>query len=106
MFYWGLDELLAVVGISLCFVATYVTFDMIQVGEGAPRAWYIVVAAFMVLVAYHGARIYFNSSSPDTFAHDVTAALLVTFDLLFLAGATLMDLSFRKRMKAIRSGAR
>lgn len=101
MLYWGLDEFTALAGIVLCFGGTYVAFDLIRISQGAPRAWYFVVAAFATLVVFQTVRFYFDIQIPDTLLDNLKAVILLAFDALLLSGLYLLDRSFRKHLKVV-----
>ncbi|HKT21630.1 MAG TPA: hypothetical protein VJR06_03265 [Nitrososphaerales archaeon] len=95
---------MAIAGIGLAFAGTYVAFDIIRVTTGAPRAWYIVIAAFLTMLVHEVIRLGFAIQVQDTFEDDLDAALLLVFGLLLLSGLALLDRAFRRHSKVLQPG--
>lgn len=103
MFYWGLDDDLAVIILALSVASIYLAFDISRLTRGAPRGWYVIVAAFMVSLIFWAAQLNFDVQSPSDIIDVVEATISIMAGILFLVGLFMLNSSFRRRLRAVQS---
>lgn len=104
MFYWGFDDDLATIILVLSALCIYISYDITRVSKGAPRSWYLIIAAFMVLFVYRGFELYFDTQSPNDLINDWEALIFVLASTLLLAGLYTLDRTFRRHLEAADRG--
>jgi glycopeptide antibiotics resistance protein len=100
LFYWGLDDDLAVLILVLSAISIYLAFDITRLTKGAPRGWYVVVAAFVTAFIFRAVQLYFDVQSASDVIDDAEAAISLVVGVLFVVGLYMLHSSFRKRLKA------
>ena len=101
MFYWGLDDYLALVILVLGALCIYLAFDITRITQGAPRGWYVIVGAFVVAFVFRAAQLYYDVQSPSGLIDDTEATISLLALVLFVVGLFMLNSSFRKRLKAV-----
>jgi hypothetical protein len=101
MFYWGLDDYLAVAILVLGALSIYLAFDITRITKGAPRGWYVIVAAFVVAFVFRATQLYYDVQSPSDIIDDTEAAISLIALILFAVGLFMLNSSFRRRAKAV-----
>jgi hypothetical protein len=101
LFYWGLDDDLAVVILALSVLSIYLAFDITRPTKGAPRGWYVLIAAFVVAFMFRVAQLYYDVQSPSDIINVGEAMISLLAGVLFVVGLFMLNRSFRRRMKAI-----
>jgi hypothetical protein len=100
LFYWGLDDDLAVAILVLSALSIYLAFDITKITKGAPRGWYVVIAAFVTAFIFRATQLYFDVQSASGVIDDVEATISLVIGILFVVGLFMLDSSFRRRLKA------
>lgn len=100
MIYWGLDDELVLLIIALSVLSIYFAFDITRITRGAPRAWYVVIAGFVVLFAYRVVQLYFDVQTPQDIISVEEASISLLAGALFAAGLFMLDRCFRAQQKA------
>lgn len=104
MVYWGLDDVLAIGILILAGISVYVSFDIRRVTDGSPRAWDLFIVAFVVLFLYRVVQLVFDLQSPQGTIDNWEALISLIANALLLGGLTMLDLTFRRHLKALQSG--
>lgn len=99
MFYWGLDDDLAATILALSAINIYLAFDITRLTKGAPRGWYVIIAAFVVGFVYRATQLYLDVQSASSLIDDVEASISLLVGVLFAVGLFMLDSSFRRRLK-------
>jgi len=81
-------------------VSVYFALAIARLTNGAPRAWYVIVIGFVVLFIFWGAQLFLDVQSPSDVIHVEEAAISLLAGILFLAGLSMLNSSFRRRLKA------
>ena len=97
MLYWGLDNDMAVGILVLSAASVYLAYDMTRLAKGAPRGWYVVVAAFGVEFLFRAVQLYFDTQSSTDSIDDAEAAATLVIGVLLVVGLYMLRSSFRKR---------
>jgi len=100
LFYWGLDDDLAVAILVLSALSIYFAFDITRITKGAPHGWYVVIAAFVTAFVFRATQLYFDVQSASNIIDDVEATISLIIGILFVVGLFMLDSSFRRRLKA------
>lgn len=100
MLYWGLDDDLAVVILVLSAVSIYLAYDITRLAKGAPRGWYVVIAAFVTAFIFRAVQLYFDIQSSTDIIDDVEASISIVIGVLFVIGLFMLYSSFRRQLKA------
>lgn len=100
MFYWGLDDDLAVAILVLSALSIYLAFDITRLTKGAPRGWYLIVGAFVLVFVFRATQLYLDVQSTSDLIDDVEAVISLVAGVFFVVGLLMLSSSFRRRLKA------
>lgn len=103
MFYWGFDDDLAVVNLVLSVLSIYLAFGIARLTTGAPRGWYVIVAAFGVALIFRAAQLYFDVQSPSDVISVEEATISIVAGMLFVVGLYMLRSSFKRRLEAVQT---
>lgn len=101
---WGLDDDLVTVILVASLLSIYFSYAITRVSQGAPRAWYVIIAAFTVSSVYRGVQLYFDIQSPESIINDGEALISLIASVTLLAGLVMLNRSFRRSLEASRGG--
>jgi len=100
MFYWGLDDFVAALSVIVSVGNIYFAYHITRVSQGAPRAWWFIVAGFTMLVVFRTIQLYFDTQSASDLIDDTEAMLSLTVNSLLLVGLAMLDRGFRRQAGA------
>jgi glycopeptide antibiotics resistance protein len=100
LFYWGLEDDLASAIMVLSALSIYLAFDIARLTKGAPRGWYVIIAAFATAFIFRATQLYFDVQSASNIIDDVEAAISLVVGILLVVGLFMLNSSFRRRLKA------
>ena len=100
MLYWGFDDDLAVAIVVLSALCVYYAFAITKITKGAPRGWYVIIAAFVIGFVFRIIQLYYDVQSPSNIIDVEEAAISLLAFLLFVVGLWMLNSSFRRRLKA------
>lgn len=100
MFYWGLDDDLVAVILAASILSIYFSYSITRVSKGAPRAWYVIIAAFAVATVYRAVQLYFDTQSPDSIVNDWEALISLVASVTLLGGLVMLKRSFQRNLEA------
>lgn len=104
MLYWGVDDDLAVLILAFSAFSVYKAYAISRLADGAPRGWYVIVAAFVALFAYWAAQLYIDSRTASNVIDDVGATVSLLVGVLFVVGLLMLYSSFRRRLTVTETG--
>ena len=99
MLYFSAANVISVLVAVLSAGCMYLAYDLTRITAGAPRAWYVMVAAFAVLFISKIVTVYYDILSPagDIGLTEAIIALVVL--VLFVVGLSMLDMTFRRRLR-------
>jgi glycopeptide antibiotics resistance protein len=100
LIYWGVDDDLTVIIIALSALSMYFAFDITRITRGAPRAWFVIIAGFVVLFVFRVMQLYFDVQSPQDIISIEEATISLLAGVLFAAGLFMLARSFRSQQRA------
>jgi hypothetical protein len=101
LLYWGFSDDLAAVVVVLMALSVYYSLEITRVSKGAPRAWYLFIAAFSTCLVYRLVQLYFDVQSSSNLINNWEVSLSLAAGLLLLGGLVMLTRSFRRQLKAI-----
>jgi hypothetical protein len=102
--YWTLADTLAVALIVLDAWSILIAYSIARLTGGAPKAWYVIIAAVGVLLVRTLAQLYFDVQSPDSVISDTETSISLLFGILFALGLLLLFRTFQRQLKAANPG--
>jgi hydrogenase-4 membrane subunit HyfE len=105
MLYWNIADFVALVVLALAAVSMYLSYGLTRITGGAPRAWYVIIAAFAVLLIRGVAELYFDVITPATSIDIGEESILLVVMALFAVGLALLARTFRKISKVAEQGS-
>lgn len=99
MIYWGADNDATVLILVLSALSIYFSVDIARVTKGAPKAWYVFIAAFGTWFAYKAVLLYFDTMYAPDIIDDWEAAISLVMGFLLLLGLVMLDRSFRRQVR-------
>jgi RsiW-degrading membrane proteinase PrsW (M82 family) len=101
LLYWGLGDDLASAVVVLMALSVYFSLAITRVSRGAPRAWYLFIAAFSTCLVYRAVQLYFDTQSSSSLINNWEVLLSLIAGALLLGGLVMLTQSFRRQLKAI-----
>lgn len=100
MLYFSAGNLISILITILSAICIYLAYGITRITEGAPRAWYVIVAAFTVLLVTTTIQAYYDVLSPgnDISLDESIVTLIVV--VLFAIGLYMLNRTFRKQLNA------
>jgi hypothetical protein len=104
--YWSLADTLAVALIAFDIGSILFAYNLTRLTGGAPKAWYLIIAAFGVLLIRTITQLYFDIQSPDNLISDTETGISLVVGILFALGLYLLLKTFQKQLKVANLGSR
>ncbi len=101
---WNFADTLAVVEIAFYAFSLFLAYNLTRLTGGAPKAWYLVVAAFGVLLVREVFRLYFDIQSPENMLDDLQVGISLLVSILFSIGLYLLFKTFQRHLTIADSG--
>jgi hypothetical protein len=60
LFYWGFDDYLALIILLLSALSIYYAFSITRIAKGAPRGWYVIIAALAIGFIFRVTQLYLD----------------------------------------------
>jgi quinol-cytochrome oxidoreductase complex cytochrome b subunit len=98
--YWTLADTLAVASIIFDAWSILIAYTITRLTGGAPKAWFLIIAAFGVLLIYTMTLLFFDIQSPDSLISDTETSISLIVGLLFAIGLFLLLKTFQRQVKA------
>jgi hypothetical protein len=91
--------------VALSAICIFLSYDITRITSGAPRAWYVIILAFAVLLGSRAFEAYNDILSPtgDIDLEETLITLLVL--VLFVIGLYMLDSTFRRRLRVSQENA-
>ena len=102
--YWSLADTLAVALVVFDAWSILLAYGIIRLTGGAPKAWYFITAAFVVLLISTVTRLYFDVQTPDTVISDTETTISLLVGVLLAIGLFLLLKTFQRQLKAANLG--
>ena len=106
MVYWSLADTMAVALIVFDAWSILLAYGITTLTGGAPRAWYLIIAGFGVLLVTTMTQLYFDIQSPDNLISDTETGISLVVGVLFAIGLFLLLKTFQRQLKAANLGPR
>ena len=105
MFELNAADVVSIVIVVLSALSIYLAYDITRITSGAPRAWYVIILAFAVLLVRRATQTYFDILSPsnDIDIEEAIATLVVV--VLFVVGLFMLNRTFRKQLRVARESS-
>lgn len=100
MFYWDVEDDLASAILVLSALSVYLAFDITRITKGAPRGWYVVIAAFVTIFVFRATQLYLDVQTPSNTIDEIEATISLIIGVLLAAGLYMLNSSFRRRLNA------
>jgi hypothetical protein len=99
LFYFDAGSVISIIIVALSAGCIYLAYDITRITAGAPKAWYVIIAAFAVLLVKRAGQAYYDiiSRTNDISLDEATTTLMVV--LLFVVGLYMLNRTFRKQFK-------
>ena len=105
MVYWSLADTLAVALIAMDTLSIVIAYVLTRLTGGAPKAWYLIIAAFGVLLIRTVIQLYFDIRSPDSLISDTETAISLSVGVLFAIGLFWLLKTFQRQLRAANPGS-
>jgi DMSO reductase anchor subunit len=102
--YWSLADTLAVALIVFDAWSVLLAYGITRLTGGAPKAWYLITAAFGVLLISTATRLYFDIQTPDTLINDTETSISLIVGVLLATGLFLLLKTFQRQLKTANPG--
>jgi hypothetical protein len=99
LLYIDAASVISVVIAALCIVSIYLAYSITRITGGAPSAWYVIIAAFVVLSVTRAIQAYLDVLSPTNDIDIGEAITTLVVIILFVMGLFMLNRTFRKRLK-------
>ena len=100
MIYLGFEDVLAIAILALSVLSIYIAFDITRITRGAPRAWYVMIGGFTVLLVFRIVQLYYDVQSPQGIISVEEASISLLAGTLFVVGLLMLSRSFRAQQRA------
>jgi hypothetical protein len=98
-------DMVSVFIVVLSGVNAYLAYSIAKITNGAPRAWYVIIIAFIVLMAARVTQLYFDVLSPMDLIDFAEAVITLSVIILFAVGLTMLRRTFRRQLKVAKQGS-
>jgi hydrogenase-4 membrane subunit HyfE len=85
---------------ALSALCIYLAYDITRITSGAPKAWYVIILAFVVLLVRRITQAYFDILSPSNDIDIGEATITLVVVVLFVIGLFMLNRTFRKQLVA------
>jgi hypothetical protein len=99
LLYFTAGDIISIATAVVCAICMYVAYDITTITAGAPRAWYVIIAAFGVLLVKRTFEAYYDLLSPGSDINTDEAVMTLVMVILFATGLFMLDRTFRKQFK-------
>jgi quinol-cytochrome oxidoreductase complex cytochrome b subunit len=97
--YWSLADTLAIALIVFDAWSILFAYSIARLTGGAPKAWYLIIAAFGVLLVRTMTQLYFDIQSPDSVISDTETGISLVVGILLAVGLYLLFRTFQRQLK-------
>ena len=104
MVFWSLADTLTVALIVFDAWSILLAYTITRLTGGAPKAWYFITAAFVVLLISTVTRLYFDIQSPDSIIGDTETGISLIVGILLAVGLYLLLRTFQRQLTAASLG--
>ena len=101
MVYLNLADVLSTLEIIFDVLCIWLAQRLTRIAGGAPRAWYVIIAAFVVLLVWTSSQLIDDMSSVADIIDVGTAAISLVVVALFALGLFMLLRSFQRRIELI-----
>ncbi len=100
MVYWDFADTLTIGVLILDAWSIVLAYGLTRVTGGAPKAWYLIIAAFGVRLIRMSVWLYLDVQSPETMIGEVQEGISLVVAALFAIGLFLLLRTFRRTVEA------
>jgi len=98
MTYWTIADDIAVAVLVVGALCMYLSFGLTRMTSGAPRAWYVIIAAFAVLFVRGIPELYLDIQAPASRVDIFEETILLAVVVLFAIGLYMLTRTFQKQL--------
>jgi hypothetical protein len=91
-------DVVSIVIVALSALCIYLAYDITRITSGAPKAWYVIILAFAVLLVRRATQAYLDILSPSNDVDVEEALVTLVVVALFVVGLLMLDRTFRKQV--------
>ena len=99
-------DVVSIVIVALSALSIYLAYDITRITSGAPKAWYVIILAFAVLLVRRATQAYFDILSPSNDIDIGEAIITLVVVVLFVVGLFMLDRTFRRQIRATQGTSR
>jgi hypothetical protein len=99
LLYFDIGNGMSIVIVALSALCICLAYDLTRITGGAPRAWYVIIAAFAVLSISRVIEAYFDIVSQSSDIDLGETMITLTVVVLFALGLFMLDRMFREQFK-------
>ena len=100
MFDLNAADAVSIATAALSALCIYLAYDITRITSGAPRAWYVIILAFVVLLVRRATQAYFDILSPSNDIDIGEALITLVVVALFVVGLFMLNRTFRRQIRA------
>jgi hypothetical protein len=101
----SIADMVSVFIVVLSALNAYLAYSITKITNGAPRAWSVIILAFIVLMAARVTQLYFDVQSPMDLIDLAEAVITLTVIILFAVGLTMLKRTFRRQLKVAKESS-
>ena len=98
MLYWGLADYLSIAIIALYAASIYFAYSLTRITGGAPTAWYVIIAALVLLLLRRAVELYYDLQAPLSLSDTEEIVLSFFVALFFSTGLYMLLRTFRRQL--------
>jgi hypothetical protein len=99
LLYFDSGNIVSIATAVLCAVCMYLAYDITTITAGAPKAWYVIIAAFGVLLVKRTVQAYYDILIPGSGISTDEAITTLVVIIFFAVGLYMLDQTFRRQLK-------
>jgi hypothetical protein len=99
LLYFDSGNIVSIATAVLCAVCIYLAYDITTITAGAPKAWYVIIAAFGVLLVKRTVQAYYDILIPGSGISTDEAITTLVVIVFFAVGLYMLDTTFRRQLK-------
>jgi len=96
---------LSIVIVALSALSIYLAYGITKISSGAPRAWYLIIAGFVVLLIKTVIDLYLDIISPLDLIDATQAVTTLVIIVFFVLGLFALHRTFRRQLKISQESA-
>ena len=99
MLYFDAGNVISILIVMLSAICIYLAYSITRITSGAPTAWYVIIAAFAVLLITRTVEAYYDVLSPGSGISTDEAVITLIVIVLFVVGLYMLNSTFRKQLR-------